>query len=121
MKQLQLYRKGLFNSYNFTVADNKEPKLAFEARIASCLDKIMCATDEDVKVVVSHRAPITAMLTAVARSAYNYPHDFSGYVELTLGYVSLLERSEARAWTIHEVNISTHELSYLTEDDKRSL
>jgi broad specificity phosphatase PhoE len=113
MKQLQLYRKGLFNSYNFTVAENKEPKVAFEARIASCLEKIMCAADEDVKIVVTHRAPITAMLTAVARSAYNYPDDFSGYVELTLGHASLLERVGEHKWEIHEVNISAHELSQL--------
>ena len=114
MEQLHLYRKGLFNSYDFTVADSKEPKRSFEERIASCLDEILNVPAEELKIVVAHRAPITAVLMAVARSAYQYPRDFFGYVELTLGYASLLERTLDGEWRIHEVNVPVHELPDLT-------
>jgi broad specificity phosphatase PhoE len=104
MEQLRLYRQGLFNAYEFKVAESKEPKRDFDARIAACIAEIMNADDDDLKVVVSHRAPITTTLIAAARSGYRYPDNFFGYVELALGHVSLLERSTLGTWKIHSVN-----------------
>lgn len=104
MEQLRLYRSGLFNAYDFDVAESKEPKRTFDARVAACITEIMADAQDDVKVVVSHRAPITTILIGAARYGYRYPDNFFGYVELTLGYVSLLERSVAGTWRIHSVN-----------------
>jgi broad specificity phosphatase PhoE len=115
IEQLRLYRLGLFNARNFTVADGRELQDDFERRVDACVDQIVSYTDEDLKVIVSHRAPITAILLSVARRGYGYPANFSGYVALDLGHVSLLEQTALGHWCIRGVNLSVEAL----HDDSR--
>jgi broad specificity phosphatase PhoE len=109
IEQLKLYRVGLFNSYDFNVAENKEPKKDFEKRVLSCLDNILRDETESVKIVIAHRASITCMLLNFARRFYNYPSDFAGYVKLDLGKISLLKH-EGGVWKIKNVNCDISEI-----------
>jgi len=107
--QLDLYRAGLFNSYDFNVAQNKEPKRSFEKRVLDCLDKILLDETETIKVVIAHRASLTGILINFARQYYNYPTNFYGYVKLDLGKASVLYRAK-EDWAIKYVNIDINEI-----------
>jgi broad specificity phosphatase PhoE len=109
IEQLNLYRAGLFNSYDFNVAENKEPKKDFEKRVLRCLDGILKDETESVKIVIAHRASITCMLLSFARKFYNYPYDFAGYVKLDLAKISLLKYEQA-VWKIKNVNCDISEI-----------
>jgi broad specificity phosphatase PhoE len=104
MQQYYLFRKGLFNVYNFNVPDNKEPKKRFEKRVLGCLTNILLDKSESIKIIIAHRSSITSILMEFSRKYYNYPSDFSGYVQLDLGYISLLKKDEENNWEILKVN-----------------
>ncbi|MDR1005307.1 MAG: phosphoglycerate mutase family protein [Bacteroidales bacterium] len=102
--QYYLFEKGVFNVYDFETPEDKEPKREFEKRVNNCVSKILSDKNEDVKVIVAHRSSITAILLDFARRFYNYPVDFSGYIPLELGCVSVLKETERNTWEIIKVN-----------------
>jgi broad specificity phosphatase PhoE len=106
MKALELYRAGLYNSYDIPEFEGKEDKKVFERRVSAALDAVVLGTELDL-VIVAQRSPITAILLRVAREFYRYPKDFFGHIQLDLGRVSWIS-SSPRAWTIHAVNLSTN-------------
>src|SRR5205085_4580294 len=111
IEQLYLFRNGLFNAYDFTVADNKEPKKDFEKRVLNCLDAILFDESESVKIVIAHRSSITCILLEFAKKYYNYPRTFSGHILLDLGRLSLIERTSSNKWKILKVNCKSSELN----------
>jgi len=110
IKQLYLFRKGLFNAYDFTVAEGKEPKREFEKRVSNCVNKILLNSSENVKIIIAHRSSITSILLEFAKKYYNYPKDYSGYVELDLGHFSVLEREATNNWKFLKVNAPNLEI-----------
>jgi broad specificity phosphatase PhoE len=93
INQLYLYRKGLFSAYDFQVAEGKEPKNEFEERVLMTFNNIINSYNgNDNVLLISHRSPITTILTYIAKKFYDYPEGFLGYVPLDLGYFSIIER-----------------------------
>lgn len=93
INQLYLYRKGLFSAYNFKVAEGKEPKNIFEKRVIKAFKKLIDYYDDNENImIISHRSPITTILTSIAKKYYDYPSDFLGYVPLDLGCLSIVEK-----------------------------
>jgi len=113
IEQLYLFRNGLFNAYDFTVAENKEPKKDFERRVLNCLDAILFDESESLKIVIAHRSSITCILLDFAKRFYKYPTNFSGHVPLDLGRLSLTEKTNDGQWTILKVNCKSSELNAL--------
>jgi broad specificity phosphatase PhoE len=113
IEQLYLFRNGLFNAYDFTVAENKEPKKDFEKRVLTCLYNILADESESLKIVIAHRSSITCILLELARKYYKYPENFSGHVPLDLGRLSLTERTDDNNWKIVKVNCKSSELEEL--------
>lgn len=104
IKQLYLFRNGLYNAYDFTVAEGKEPKKEFEKRVSDCIHNILSDETENIKIVIAHRSSITSILLEFARKYYNYSNNFSGYVQLDLGCISILKRNTINHWEILKVN-----------------
>lgn len=104
IEQLYLFRNGLFNAYDFKVADGKESKKEFEKRVNGCIDRLINDNTEDIKIVVAHRSSITTILLEFAKRFYNYPQDFSGHVPLDLGYASILIKENISGWKFLKVN-----------------
>lgn len=93
INQLYLYRKGLFSAYDFQVAEGKEPKNIFEKRVLKTFNKLINEYDDEKNImIISHRSPITTILTYIAKKYYGYPKNFLGYVPLDLGYISIIEK-----------------------------
>ncbi len=113
LEQLYLFRNGLFNAYDFKVAEGKEPKKDFEKRVWGCLSEILSDKSENIKIISAHRSSITYVLLEFAKRYYNYPIDFSGYILLDLGKLSILETTNEDKWKISKVNCSSSELKKL--------
>ncbi|MBQ9885807.1 MAG: histidine phosphatase family protein [Lachnospiraceae bacterium] len=94
VKQLELYRAGLFSSYDFVKVYEREDKRSFEKNVASCIENILNDTSEDLKIFVLHHSSLTAAMIYFARKFYNYPSDFYGRVECDLGNIYLLDLNE---------------------------
>jgi len=94
MNGLSLYRKGLFSSYLIPTPADSESVIEFEKRVWDRFNSIIKKNNSDLVIFFLHRSPITSILINFARKYYNYPKDFFGYVELDLGYFSLLRLSE---------------------------
>ena len=104
IRQLYLYRKGLYNAYLFTVAEGKENKKNFERRVTSCFRKIIKNnTQNGLVVIITHRSPITTILIDFAKKFYDYPKKYLGYIPLDLGKVSWLKK-ENNNWEICRIN-----------------
>lgn len=114
LNQLSLYRKGVFNAYDFSVAEGKEDKPVFEARVASVLDEIVTAPHESLKIVVAHRSPLTATIIRAARALHGYPSDFFGYVPLDLGGITWLSHTDSKGWAFEDVNLPSDDLRHTT-------
>lgn len=112
MRALRLYRAGLFNSYDIPEFEGKEEKRVFEARVNAAYLEITRNENSDI-IVVSQRSPITAMLLEVARANHGYPQDFFGFVQLDLGRVSWIVKSETGSSEIKAVNQDARDLSEL--------
>lgn len=110
IEQLYLFRNGLFNAYDFKVAENKEPKKDFEKRVLKCLNEILADESESIKIISAHRSSITCILLEFAKRYYNYPSNMSGHVLLDLGKVSLAETTTDNKWKITKVNFTSSEL-----------
>lgn len=102
--QLQLYRAGLLSSYELERAEGKEPIQEFERRVRRRLLRILTDDSETLKLIISHRSPLTAMLLFFARNYYRYPRSFYGHVPLNLGYISWLQRDPEKGWEFQAVN-----------------
>lgn len=89
VKQLKLFRVGLYSSYDFVKVYKRENKHDFEKRVIDCLSLITSDTNEDLKIVVLHHSSLTATMIHVARELYNYPSNFYGYVACELGNIYL--------------------------------
>lgn len=92
MQQYELYRKGLFNVYNFDNLVEREDKRKYEKQVMCCLKKILFVPDESSKFLFLHRSAMTAILIYFARKFYDYPSDFYGYVPINLGHVYWLRK-----------------------------
>lgn len=110
IRLLELYRANLFNSYDLPRFEGKEAREDFNTRVKRSLKRILEVSDENLKIVVTHRSPITAILICFARKYYGYPKRFHGYVQLDLGRVSWLYRREDRSWEIKAVNRTMNDL-----------
>jgi broad specificity phosphatase PhoE len=104
IEQLYLFRNGLFNAYDFQIAEGKESKKDFEKRVNGCIDKLLNDNSETIKIVVAHRSSITTILLEFAKRYYNYPQNFSGHIPLDLGYSSILFKEIDNNWKILKVN-----------------
>lgn len=113
IEQLYLFRNGLFNAYDFKVAENKEPKKDFEKRVLKCFDEIIANESESMKIISAHRSSITCILMELAKRYYNYPSNMSGHVLLDLGKISLAETTTDNKWKIAKVNFISSELKTL--------
>lgn len=113
IEQLYLFRNGLFNAYDFTVAENKEPKKDFEKRVLKCLNEILSEDSESIKIISAHRSSITCILLEFAKKFYNYPSNMSGHVLLDLGKISLAKTTTDKKWEILKVNFKSSELKTL--------
>lgn len=113
LEQLYLFRNGLFNAYDFTVAEGKEPKKDFEKRVWGRLNEIISDNSESLKIISAHRSSITYMLLEFAKRYYNYPQNMSGHVLLDLGKISLVEAVAENKWRITRVNFDSSELKTL--------
>jgi broad specificity phosphatase PhoE len=109
MQQLALYRSGLFSSYDLSLPAESEVPRNFERRVMVKLTEIM-TEKRDLEILVLTRSVITAVLIAIARSAYGYPDSFYGHVPLDLGRVSWLTSKSGIGWLIRAVNVSSEEL-----------
>ena len=78
LKQLALYRSGLFSSYNIELPSDAESVMAFESRIQKQLVQLLVQETSEVVLIFSHRSPITAALLYFARKFQKYPSDFYG-------------------------------------------
>ena len=108
MKQLYLYRKGLYNAYRFNVAEGKENKKKYEKKVITCLHEIIKNTEDNFIVIITHRSPITTILTDFAKKYYDYPKNFLGYIQLDLSKISWLKRQN-KCWEICGVNQTVNE------------
>jgi len=113
LEQLYLFRNGLFNAYDFTVAEGKEPKKDFEKRVWGRLSEIISDKSESLKIISAHRSSITYMLLEFAKRYYKYPQNMSGHVLLDLGKISLVETVAENKWKITRVNFDSSELKTL--------
>ena len=94
IKQLQLYRAGIFSSYDFVQVINREDKHCFEKRVNNCLDKILNNDPSTLKIVVLHHSSLTAVIIKYARKFYNYPKTHYGHVACELGNMYLISDEE---------------------------
>jgi broad specificity phosphatase PhoE len=91
IKELELYRCGLFNSYDISTPEGSEELGEFESRISKTLKKVIRHNGDGIKIIIAHRSSITASLVYFAREFHKYPDDFFGFVRLNLGYGSLIK------------------------------
>ena len=104
---LQLYKAGLFDQYKFDeppLCIGAEPKSVFEQRVLGGLLPLLAEADGRTILVVAGRSVLIAILLHFAREYYGYPRDFYGFVPLTLGSVTVLDRSDDGTWEFRVVN-----------------
>ncbi len=94
MKQLKLFRAGIYSSYDFDKVSERENKYEFEKRVNECLEKIIRINGEDLKIVVLHHSSLTAVVINFARKFYNYPLNYYGRVACELGNIYLIGVNE---------------------------
>lgn len=94
MKQLKLFRTGIYSSYDFISVFERENKHDFEKRVNGCLEKIIAVHPETLKIVVLHHSSLTAAIIYFARKFYNYPENFYGHVACELGNIYLISDTE---------------------------
>jgi broad specificity phosphatase PhoE len=108
--KLHLYRAGVYNSYDIRLGSGAESIPDFERRVQKTVSAILAIPDEDLKVIVTHRSPLTATLLHFARSFLNYPNNFYGYIQLDCGKLSFVEKTDDGRWLIRRVNCNAIDL-----------
>ncbi|MCB0536564.1 MAG: histidine phosphatase family protein [Bacteroidetes bacterium] len=101
---LNLYRKGLYSSYDIKTPIGSESVHDFEVRVINCFNSILRKNNSQIYLFVLHRSPITSILINIAREYYNYPKNFFGFIELDLGKGSLLMEDDNKNISIEAVN-----------------
>jgi broad specificity phosphatase PhoE len=101
---LNLYRKGLYSSYEIKTPIGSESVHDFEGRVINCFNSILNKNNSQIYLFVLHRSPITAILINIARKHYNYPKDFFGFIELDLGKGTLITEDDNNNLRILLVN-----------------
>lgn len=91
MKQLKLFRAGVFSSYDFINLFEREDKHDFECRVNACLDSILSNSTEDLIIIVLHHSSLTAIAIRYARLFYSYPNNFYGHIACDLGNIYLID------------------------------
>ena len=94
IKQLTLFRAGLFSSYDFVKVYRREDKHEFEKKVSTCIEQITLNDKGDLQIFVLHHSSLTAIMINYARKFYNYPSDFYGHVACDLGNVYLINNDE---------------------------
>ena len=94
MKQLKLFRAGIFSSYNFVKVHNREDKYAFEQRVNQCIQNIINKDKGDLQIFVMHHSSLTAAVIKIAREIYGYPTSFYGHVACELGNCYLINHGD---------------------------
>ncbi len=94
MKQLKLFRSGLYSSYDFVKVHEREDKRDFELRVNTCINSILKDESEDLKIFVLHHSSLTAVMINFARTYYNYPVNFYGRVDCDLGNIYLIDSEQ---------------------------
>lgn len=88
VKELALFRAGIFSAYDFSEVPDKENKEIFEYRVVTELKNIINNTEkEDLKVIVLHHSSLTAAVIYFARKCLNYPKNHYGLVVADYGNV----------------------------------
>lgn len=91
MAELNLYRAGIFNAYNYSTVAETIKSGEYEKTINSTINSIISDNEETLKVIVLHYSSLTAAMIYFARVGYNYPNSFYGKIESTLGNLFLLD------------------------------
>lgn len=94
MKQLKLFRAGIYSSYDFAKVANRENKRDFEKRVNECLDEIIKNDTGSLRIIVLHHSSLTAAIINIARKLYNYPENYYGHVACELGHLYLISKDE---------------------------
>lgn len=94
MKQLSLFRAGIFSSYDFVKVREREDKREFERRVMQCIENILKNDDGTLQIFVLHHSSLTATIINYARKYYNYPMSFYGHVACELGNIYLINNKE---------------------------
>ena len=94
MKQLKLFRAGIYSSYDFANVFDREDKHDFEIRVNSCFEKILAQDPGTLKIVVLHHSSLTAAIIHFARKFYNYPTTYYGHVACELGNIYLISEDD---------------------------
>lgn len=94
MKQLSLFRAGVFSSYDFVRVREREDKHEFECRVMQCIKNILKIDNGTLQVIVLHHSSLTATVIYYARKYYNYPMSFYGHIACELGNIYLINNKE---------------------------
>ena len=94
MKQLSLFRAGIFSSYDFVKISEREDKHEFEFRVMQCIESILKIDSGTLQVIVLHHSSLTATIIYYARKYYNYPMSFYGHIACELGNIYLIDNKD---------------------------
>ena len=94
MKQLKLFRAGIFSSYEFVKVLEREDKHAFEQRVIQCINNIVACDTGTLQIIVLHHSSLTAAVIHFAREFYHYPVSFYGHVACELGNCYLINQDD---------------------------
>lgn len=111
IKQLELYRVGLYNSYEFEEIEGRESKETLEKRIMSEIDNILEIKDEDTKIIVLHRSSLNCTLINLARRFYRFSTDFWPSPATSYGGIYWIELKEKNdEFSFKGLNVSSSKL-----------
>lgn len=91
INELELYRAGIFNAYNYTTVADQIKSGKYEQQIAHALTNIVGQKHEDIKIIVMHHSSLTAAIIRFARIGHSYPIDFYGNIMSDLGKIYVVE------------------------------
>lgn len=94
MKQLRLFRAGIYSSYDFVKIEKREDKHEFEKRVMECIHNILTTDNSSLQIIVLHHSSLTALIIYFARKYYHYPDSFYGHVACDLGNIYLINEKE---------------------------
>ena len=89
--ELNLYRSGLFNAYNYTSVAKVLKDGSYEKQIVNKIDEICSNNLNECCLMIMHHSALTAAMIHFARIGYNYPQDFYGKVDCDLGNIFLIK------------------------------
>lgn len=99
--ELELYRAGIFNAYNYTTVADQIKSGKYEQQIAQVLEDIMENKNEDLKIIIMHHSSLTASIIRFARIGHGYPIDFYGNIVADLGKIYVVELNKDTCNILH--------------------